>query len=74
MRVTTKVFLASVIPPIVNVVVLAAYYFRGEIAAGNLLIGLSLLASVWLIAGVGGFIDLRLRTARRQKRHRKNST
>ena len=47
MRDSTKMFLASVVPPIVSVLILAVNYFRGDITAQSLLIGLSLLASVW---------------------------
>ncbi len=67
-------FLASVVPPIVNVVVLLVSYVRGDIPARNLLIGLSLLSSVWLVAGVWGYADWRLRQLRRQKKRQESST
>ncbi len=70
MRDSTKMFLASVVPPIASVVILAVKYFRGDITDKNLLIGLSLLASVWMVAGVWGFANWRLRKIRRRKRTR----
>lgn len=70
MRDSTKMFLASVVPPIVSVLILAVNYFRGDITAQSLLIGLSLLASVWIVAGVWGFAEERLRKIHRRKRTR----
>ena len=70
MRDSTKMFLASLVAPIASVVILVVKYFRGDITDQSLLIGLSLLASVWMVAGVWGFADWRLRKIRRRKRTR----
>ena len=73
MRDSTRTFLASVVPPIVNVVVLAVCYIRGDITGRKLLIGIVLLSSVWLVAGLWGYADWSLRLLRRQKKRQKNS-
>ena len=72
-RDSTRTFLASVVPPIVNVVVLAVCYIRGDITGRKLLIGIVLLSSVWLVAGLWGYADWSLRQLRRQKKRQKNS-
>jgi len=63
-------FPAFVVPPIASVVILAVKYFRGEITVQSLLTGVSLLASLWIVAGVWGFVHRRLRKIYRRKRTR----